>query len=365
MQVPEPWWDKFKNNDLPLRARPDQAENLSHSRAALAMCENIDWNVGRLMKKLDDLEIAENTIVIYFSDNGPNSYRWNGGMKGRKGSIDEGGLRSPFFIRWPDHIEANSRVPQIAGAIDLLPTLTDLAGIAPKTAKPVDGRSLSPLLLGESSAWPERALLAFNKGKASVRTQRYRLDGNGQLFDITADPGQRNNLTKQHPELTQKLRKLATQHAQQMRPHVRLVGEFLAEVLGPARDELPHAHGIGTDLGGGVGIGAFEQFLQEPRDLDGPIALPLQIAGLEGHHHAEPQDQDHEGSGCRHGEAIAAYELPDAVPDARGPGHDRLVAKVTLQVVADLGGRLFHGFLHDFAAAFCIGHTRRKHVTQG
>jgi arylsulfatase A-like enzyme len=82
MQVPDRWWDKFANHDLPLRARKDQQENLPHARAALAMCENIDWNVGRLLNKLDDLGIANNTIVIYFSDNGPNGYRWNGDMKG-------------------------------------------------------------------------------------------------------------------------------------------------------------------------------------------------------------------------------------------------------------------------------------------
>ena len=64
------------------------------TRAALAMCENIDWNVGRILKRLDDLKLRNDAIVIYFSDNGPNSYRWNGGTKGRKGTIDEGGLRS-------------------------------------------------------------------------------------------------------------------------------------------------------------------------------------------------------------------------------------------------------------------------------
>ena len=75
---------KFESHDLPLRARKDQQENLPHARAALAMCENIDWNVGRLMKKLGDLEIADNTIVIYFSDNGPNGYRWNGRYERQK-----------------------------------------------------------------------------------------------------------------------------------------------------------------------------------------------------------------------------------------------------------------------------------------
>ncbi len=59
------------------------------------MCENLDDNVGRILKKLDELKLAENTIVVYFSDNGPNTNRYNGGMKGKKGSVDEGGLRVP------------------------------------------------------------------------------------------------------------------------------------------------------------------------------------------------------------------------------------------------------------------------------
>ena len=126
------------------------------SQAALAMCENIDWNVGRLMKKLDDLDLAENTIVIYFSDNGPNGYRWNGDMKGRKGSVEEGGVRSPFFIRWPGQIESGSKIDTIAGAIDLKSTLTDLAGIQSTGTLPIDGVSLKPLLLQTGEIWPDR-----------------------------------------------------------------------------------------------------------------------------------------------------------------------------------------------------------------
>ena len=108
--------------DVDIRTMPgDHTDEVTaHLRAALAMCENIDWNVGRILTKLDDLELRENTVVIYFSDNGPNSYRWNGGMKGRKGSIEEGGLHSPFFIRWPSQIRAGVTIPEIAGAIDLL-----------------------------------------------------------------------------------------------------------------------------------------------------------------------------------------------------------------------------------------------------
>src|SRR5439155_1118284 len=77
----------------------------------------------------DELKLDENTIVVYFADNGPNGWRWNGGMKGRKGSTDEGGVRSPLLVRWPKHIPVGTRVPQIAGAIDLLPTLADFAGV--------------------------------------------------------------------------------------------------------------------------------------------------------------------------------------------------------------------------------------------
>ena len=104
-------------------ARTATRKTLDVTRCVLAMCENIDWNVGRVLQKLDELKLADNTIVIYFSDNGPNSLRWNGGMKGRKGSTDEGGVRSPCFVRWPGKIKPGTRVPQIAGAIDLLPTL--------------------------------------------------------------------------------------------------------------------------------------------------------------------------------------------------------------------------------------------------
>ena len=94
--------------------------------------------------------------MVYFSDNGPNGWRWNGGMKGRKGSTDEGGVRSPLFVRWPGKIEAGTKLPQIAGAIDLLPTLADLAGLDFGWANPVDGTSLKPLLLGAAAAPGQR-----------------------------------------------------------------------------------------------------------------------------------------------------------------------------------------------------------------
>jgi arylsulfatase A-like enzyme len=205
MQVPDRWWKKFENHDLPLRARKDQQENLSHARAALAMCENIDWNVGRLIKKLDDLEIAENTIVIYFSDNGPNGFRWNADMKGKKGSVDEGGVRSPFFIRWPEKIEAGGKTDTISGSIDLKPTLLDLAGISDTGTLPMDGVSLKPLLFENAENWPDRLYVNHFKGKTSVRSQRFRLGYKGGLYDMQNDPGQRVDVRDKFPKVYKEL----------------------------------------------------------------------------------------------------------------------------------------------------------------
>ena len=150
-----------------MRHRDPDREDIMMTRAALALCENIDWNVGRVLEKLDELDLRQETIVIYFSDNGPNSYRWNGGMKGRKGSLDEGGLHSPFFIRWPDQIPAGTSIAHIAGAIDLLPTLVDLADIDFQPPKPLDGRSLRPLLLESGSNWEPRSLFSVKQNQVS------------------------------------------------------------------------------------------------------------------------------------------------------------------------------------------------------
>lgn len=205
MQVPDRFFAKFANAELKLRARSPAQESIEFTRAALAMCENIDWNVGRLLRRLDELKLANNTIVIYFSDNGPNKPRWNGGMKGIKGSTDEGGVRVPFFIRWPGRIAPGRQIPQIAGAIDLLPTLTDLAQVPVANRKQLDGVSLKPLLLGTTSPWPDRPIFSHWGGKVSVRTQRHRLDSLGALFDLNDDPGQERDLARTWPDIATRL----------------------------------------------------------------------------------------------------------------------------------------------------------------
>ena len=244
MEVPDRFFEKFSHMEPKLRNRDPERESLPMTRAALAMCENIDWNVGRVLAKLDELKLRDNTIVIYFSDNGPNSWRWNGGMKGRKGSVDEGGLRVPFLIRWPGHIRSGLRIPQIAGAIDLLPTLADMADIPVASKKPLDGGSLKPLLTSQVKDWPDRMIFSLQGNKISVRTQQYRLDAEGRLFDIVADPGQDRDIAGEKPEMTAKLHRAQTEWAKEMLP---LVGAddrpfpvgYSTTTLLPARDGVP------------------------------------------------------------------------------------------------------------------------------
>lgn len=246
MMVPDRFYRKFEGQDPGMRHRDPTREDIMMTRAALAMCENIDWNVGRVLKRLELLQLEQNTLVMYFSDNGPNSYRWNGGMKGRKGSIDEGGLRSPCFIRWPGHIRAGLSVDQVAGAIDLLPTLCALADINVQTPKPIDGRSLASLLLEEDTSWEPRLLFSIKNNQVSVRTQQFRLDASGRLFDIRLDRGQHQDISGRYPELSRSLSQHAQDHGQAMLAHFKAhaarpfhVGYGPLTTL-PARDGVAH-----------------------------------------------------------------------------------------------------------------------------
>lgn len=247
MQVPDEFFEKFDGKTLKKRNREPDQEDVPKTRAGLAMVENIDWNVGRVLKKLDEWKLSENTIVIYFSDNGPNSFRWNGDMKGRKGSTDEGGVRVPFLIRWPNHIAKGTTIPQIAGAIDILPTLAELADIPVQSEKPLDGISLKPLLLGKADAWPDRMIFSHWNRKVSVRTQQYRLDDAGQLFDMVQDPGQRNNIAEEKPDVARKLqtavkdwrKTVLSELVREVHPFTVGYSEFPITRL-PARDGVPH-----------------------------------------------------------------------------------------------------------------------------
>jgi arylsulfatase A-like enzyme len=215
--VPPADWVRFKDRPLTQTATNPREEEADATRCVLAMVENQDRNVGRILAKLKELKLEENTLVLYFSDNGPNTARWNGGMKGRKGGTDEGGVRSILCVRWPGRIAAGSLVKPIAGAIDLHPTLHALAGIDRVGDKPLDGRDLSPLLLkGSDADWAPRRLFQTWAGQVSVRTETHRLDAAGNLFDLRTDPGQTTPLQSKQPELARELTAAVTAWRQEM-----------------------------------------------------------------------------------------------------------------------------------------------------
>jgi len=222
MQAPREDWEAFK--EIPITPDPDsknaKGENKDFTRAALAMCKNIDDNVGRLLACLEQQKVGDDTIVVYFSDNGPNSYRFNGGLRGRKGAVHEGGLRSPCVMRYPKKIPSGTVLSSIGAAIDLLPTLADFAGIeladvreqiAQKNQRledfALDGSSLAEgLSSGGKASPPDRQLLSAWNGKFSIRNQRFRYHAGGQLYSITEDPGEDRDVADQHPEVVAKLR---------------------------------------------------------------------------------------------------------------------------------------------------------------
>jgi arylsulfatase A-like enzyme len=199
-QVPDKYFDKYK------------AEGLDDYLASVyGMVENVDDNVARVLGRLDELKLRDNTIVIFMTDNGPNGVRFNGGMRGTKGNLHEGGSRVPFFLRWPARFKEARLIKQIAAHIDVYPTLLELCDAPiPKTSPP-DGISLVPLLEGREGNWPDRMLFTqhrLNPNTGAVRTERYRLvnDGRGwELFDMEKDPGQKKNIAAEQPEVARRL----------------------------------------------------------------------------------------------------------------------------------------------------------------
>jgi len=210
-------WARFKDKPLAQTATLADKENPDETRCALAMVENQDRNVGRILAKLKELNLESDTIVVFFSDNGPNGHRWVGGMKGHKGTTDEGGVRSPLFVRWPGRIAAGTSVKPIAGAIDLASTLEGLAGVKRAGNEPRDGRDLTPLLRKEAGdEWKPRHLFHTWGSSISVRTETHRLDSAGNLFDMVSDPGQTTPIQATQPELTKELLAEATAWRQEM-----------------------------------------------------------------------------------------------------------------------------------------------------
>jgi arylsulfatase A-like enzyme len=178
------------------------------------MLQNIDENLGKLQEQLTRLQLRENTILIFLSDNGPQQVRFNGGMRGLKTTVYQGGIRVPCFVQWPARVKAGLKIDRVASHIDLLPTLLAAAG-APLPKVPLDGRNLLPLLDGKSTGWKDRSIhIQWHRGDApelfrahAVRTQRWKLVNGVELYDMDADPAEAKNVAAQHPDVVARLRK--------------------------------------------------------------------------------------------------------------------------------------------------------------
>jgi arylsulfatase A-like enzyme len=213
-------------------AAPYRAMGLDDTTARVyAMVENIDQNFGRLIGKLDELDLRRNTIMIFLSDNGPQQERYTAGLRDRKTSVYEGGIRALSFWQWPGVVTGSRKTATMAAHIDVAPTLAEIAGAAAAPGRAFDGRSLLPLLRGDPQPWPERALFfQVHRGlepqryrNAAVETNRYKLlltpgafngehiaipsDPVTELYDLENDPRETRNVIARFPEIASELRK--------------------------------------------------------------------------------------------------------------------------------------------------------------
>ena len=183
------------------------------------MITNIDDNMAKLMRVLEEEALAENTILIYMTDNGTagglkNGRGYDGGMRGQKNSEYDGGHRVPFLIRWPGgKIEAGKSIEHLTAHLDILPTLIDLCELdAPDIA--FDGRNIGDLFYGKELAWPERTLVVESQRvvdpikwrKSAVMTDRWRLVNGMELYDMLTDPKQANDIAEERPDVVERLR---------------------------------------------------------------------------------------------------------------------------------------------------------------
>ncbi|GAB3649870.1 arylsulfatase [Echinicola sediminis] len=200
--------------------------------------ERIDANIGRLRQALKESGQAENTIIIFMSDNGGTAgvQLFNAGMRGRKGQVYEGGHRVPFFFHWPNgQIQQGTDVDDLTAHIDVLPTLMELCNIEPKGLTELDGRSFKEQLLNPNTYLPERTL--FVEAQRTIEpkkwlntagmTNKWRLINNEELYDIENDPGQTKNIITEHPETVEKIQNDFTAYWKKVSPGDRDKPQFI------------------------------------------------------------------------------------------------------------------------------------------
>ena len=182
--------------------------------AFFGMIANLDENVGKLLTMLDQTGLADNTILIFMTDNGgtPGAKVFNAGMRGAKTSLYDGGHRVPCFVRWPGGgLREPADIGELTTCQDLLPTLIDLCGLkAPPDAR-FDGVSLAGLLRGSQNALTDRMVVVqyhieIPKWNSTVMWRKWRLVKGEELYDIGGDPGQKVNVAELHPDVAKAMR---------------------------------------------------------------------------------------------------------------------------------------------------------------
>jgi arylsulfatase A len=189
-----------------------------------ALIDRVDQNIGRLLGKLDAFGAAENTVVIFTSDNGGVSKYWKGGMNGQKAGVYEGGVRAPCFVRWPGVIPSGTHAKAQTSHVDWLPTFCELAGARLPDDRAIDGKSLVPILkAGQGDQHHAYVYHTWDRyfpnaeKRWGISDSRWKLlcqvgqeaepsESSWRLFDLQADPGEETNLANQYPEVVQKLR---------------------------------------------------------------------------------------------------------------------------------------------------------------
>lgn len=233
--APHSPYDCPPGSDAAPRAKLDQLgvpkDGAKPSRDEVArfygMIENIDTNMGRLLAKLDEWGLADDTLLVFTTDNGTAAGHavQNAGMRAHKGSPYRGGTRVPSFWRWKGSLPAGMDMPSLVAHIDVLPTLCALADveIPAAVAAKVEGRSFAPLLRGARIGWPDRPLIThvgrWDRGKAAESAYRNCRIREGQwslvnvknrataweLYDIAADPGEQTDVAQEHPDVVARL----------------------------------------------------------------------------------------------------------------------------------------------------------------
>jgi arylsulfatase A-like enzyme len=202
-----------------------------------AMVQTMDTALGRVLDRLDTLGIADNTIIIFYADNGGNMYNWadnslpthNWPLRQGKASIHDGGTRVPCVIVWPGRTAPASTNEQIVSSVDLYPTILQMAGLSPDPGAIVDGASLIPALDGGGVTrdtafchYPHSTSVTGNRAGCWVRQGKWKLirffhdnpdkSHRHELYDLSTDPGEQTNLAALQPALVTQLDALISQH---------------------------------------------------------------------------------------------------------------------------------------------------------